>query len=167
LPTIAKVTNLSNGRSIVVVIDDRGPYKNNRIIDLSVSAARELDMYHKGVGKVCVQALPRESEAFSAFLKQNCGKFGTKTEGLTWAEIYAKNIGGKNGCAKLTTVSNRVRSLNDLDKQRKQNTIDEQRKIRELLARADDNELSARARRNRNTSNLRDRIVVKRTVVSK
>lgn len=46
--TVLKVTNLSSGKSITVVINDRGPYKKNRIIDLSYAAGRELGILAKG-----------------------------------------------------------------------------------------------------------------------
>src|ERR1019366_5022282 len=48
LPCSARVTNLSNGRSVVVRINDRGPFVANRIIDLSYSAAMRLDMIRNG-----------------------------------------------------------------------------------------------------------------------
>jgi rare lipoprotein A len=57
LPTKARVTNLSNGRSIVVRINDRGPFKKDRLIDLSYAAARELGMIGPGTALVDVQAL--------------------------------------------------------------------------------------------------------------
>ncbi len=57
LPTYARVTNLTNGRSTVVRINDRGPFHGNRIIDLSYSAARKLGMAAKGVAVVEVRAI--------------------------------------------------------------------------------------------------------------
>ncbi len=57
LPTYAQVTNLENGRSIIVKINDRGPFHNNRIIDLSYTAASKLDILKKGTGIVEVVAL--------------------------------------------------------------------------------------------------------------
>lgn len=53
----AKVTNLSNGRSVKVEINDRGPYAGNRIIDLSKAAAHALGMIENGVVRVRVDAL--------------------------------------------------------------------------------------------------------------
>ena len=47
--TRVEVTNLSNGRSVVVRINDRGPFKKGRIIDLSRAAARKIDMIEAGV----------------------------------------------------------------------------------------------------------------------
>jgi rare lipoprotein A len=52
LPCYARVTNLSNGRSVVVRINDRGPFASNRIIDLSYTAAAKLDMIRPGTAFV-------------------------------------------------------------------------------------------------------------------
>ena len=57
LPTYARVTNLKNGRSIVVRINDRGPFVANRLIDLSYTAAAKLDMLREGTTLVEVRAL--------------------------------------------------------------------------------------------------------------
>jgi rare lipoprotein A len=57
LPTYARVTNLKNGRSIVVRINDRGPFVSNRLIDLSYTAAAKLDMLREGTTLVEVKAL--------------------------------------------------------------------------------------------------------------
>ncbi|MDR2214845.1 MAG: septal ring lytic transglycosylase RlpA family protein [Nevskiaceae bacterium] len=57
LPAYARVTNLSNGRSVVVRINDRGPFVANRIIDLSYTAAHKLDMTRAGTALVEVQVL--------------------------------------------------------------------------------------------------------------
>jgi rare lipoprotein A len=57
LPTFARVTNLKNGRSVVVRINDRGPFVANRLIDLSYSAAVRLDMLKEGTTLVEVKAL--------------------------------------------------------------------------------------------------------------
>ena len=57
LPTYARVTNLRDGRSIVVRINDRGPFVANRLIDLSYTAAVKLDMIRDGTTLVEVRAL--------------------------------------------------------------------------------------------------------------
>ncbi len=63
LPSIVKVTNLENGKSIIVRVNDRGPFVDGRIIDLSYRAAKELDAMHekKGLIKVKVEYLDRET----------------------------------------------------------------------------------------------------------
>ncbi|MDR1208662.1 MAG: septal ring lytic transglycosylase RlpA family protein [Holosporales bacterium] len=108
LPTIVKVTNVENGKSIVVLVDDRGPYKNKRILDLSASAAKELGTYNRGVAKVRVQSLCKESNALSIYLKHyNKGKFNR-----TWEDIYRQEIGCRPGYRQLTVVSKKVHRSN-------------------------------------------------------
>jgi rare lipoprotein A len=60
LPSLVRVTNLANGRSIVVRVNDRGPFKKSREIDLSYGAARELDMVRTGTAEVEVEAVTRD-----------------------------------------------------------------------------------------------------------
>ncbi len=55
--TRVRVTDLETRRSVVVIINDRGPFKKRRIIDLSWGAARRLGMVEKGVAKVGLQIL--------------------------------------------------------------------------------------------------------------
>jgi len=57
IPCYARVTNLSNGRSVVVRINDRGPFVATRIIDLSYTAAAKLDMIRNGTAFVDVEVL--------------------------------------------------------------------------------------------------------------
>lgn len=57
LPTYARVTNLKNGRSVVLRINDRGPFHDNRLIDLSYTAAWKLGILATGTGYVEVEAL--------------------------------------------------------------------------------------------------------------
>jgi rare lipoprotein A len=57
LPCYAQVTNLGNGRSVVVRINDRGPFVANRLVDLSYVAAAKLDMLRAGTTLVEVRAL--------------------------------------------------------------------------------------------------------------
>lgn len=57
LPTYAKVTNLDNGRSVIVRINDRGPFHEGRIIDLSYAAAKKLGYYSSGIAHVEVEAI--------------------------------------------------------------------------------------------------------------
>ena len=59
LPTIARVTNLDNGQSVVVRVNNRGPFVNTRIMDLSPAAAQKIGM--NGQSKVQVQVLAEES----------------------------------------------------------------------------------------------------------
>jgi rare lipoprotein A len=65
LPTLVRVTNLENGRQIQLRINDRGPFVNNRIIDLSRRAAQLLGMDQQGTAKVRVQVMAEESRALA------------------------------------------------------------------------------------------------------
>jgi rare lipoprotein A len=55
LPCYVRVTNLDNRRSIVVRVNDRGPYHRNRVIDLSIGTAKALDFYSRGLARVRVE----------------------------------------------------------------------------------------------------------------
>jgi rare lipoprotein A len=57
LPTHVRVTNLENRRSIIVRVNDRGPFVTGRIIDLSAGAARKLGFYKKGTARVRVETI--------------------------------------------------------------------------------------------------------------
>jgi len=61
LPSMVRVTNLENGRAIAVRINDRGPFKSGRIIDLSLRAAQLLGIVDNGTAKVRVEIMPDES----------------------------------------------------------------------------------------------------------
>lgn len=57
LPTVARVTNLENNKSVVVKVNDRGPFARGRVIDLSYAAAQSLGMVGKGTAPVRVEAI--------------------------------------------------------------------------------------------------------------
>lgn len=67
LPSYARVTNPENGRSVIVRVNDRGPFHSDRLIDLSYAAAYKLRLTGKGSGLVEVEAIdPRNLAAFTA-----------------------------------------------------------------------------------------------------
>lgn len=57
IPSYARVTNLSNGKSVVVRINDRGPFHGNRVMDVSKAAAKELGFIHTGTANVKVEQI--------------------------------------------------------------------------------------------------------------
>jgi rare lipoprotein A len=61
LNSVVRVTNVANGRSAVVRINDRGPFIGTRIIDLSLAAAKQIDVWRAGVAKVRVEVLETPS----------------------------------------------------------------------------------------------------------
>lgn len=62
LPSIVRVTNLENGRSLVLRVNDRGPFAKNRIIDISKRGAQLLGFQNKGTAKVRVEIMAEESK---------------------------------------------------------------------------------------------------------
>ena len=62
LPTYARVTNLNNNKSVIVKINDRGPFHDNRLIDLSYAAASRLEILGKGTGLVEVEVINPEQQ---------------------------------------------------------------------------------------------------------
>jgi rare lipoprotein A len=85
LPAYVQVTNLSNGKHVIVRVNDRGPFKEGRIIDLSYTAAAKLDMVKAGTTFVEVRALtpmqkaaPPPAPAATSDLYVQAGAFGTE-----------------------------------------------------------------------------------------
>jgi rare lipoprotein A len=61
--TLVRVTNLENGRSVAVVVNDRGPFVRGRVIDVSVPAARRLGIVRRGLARVRLEVLRRGGAA--------------------------------------------------------------------------------------------------------
>ena len=64
LPCLVKVTNKANNKSIILMVNDRGPFKKNRIIDVSQRAAEILAFKKQGITKVKIEYLPNETKKF-------------------------------------------------------------------------------------------------------
>jgi rare lipoprotein A len=69
MPCFVRVTNLENGRSLIVRVNDRGPFSHSRIIDLSRRSAQLLGVEQQGTAKVRVQILADESRSLALRLK--------------------------------------------------------------------------------------------------
>jgi rare lipoprotein A len=105
LPTYARVTNLDNGKSVVVRINDRGPFHENRLIDLSYAAAVRIGIWPKGTGLVEVRAIdparpdatpppsPRviTAQAPSQHIYLQLGAFGDRTNAQRVADAARKD----------------------------------------------------------------------------
>ncbi|MCK5373876.1 MAG: septal ring lytic transglycosylase RlpA family protein [Alphaproteobacteria bacterium] len=76
LPSIVRVTNLENGRSLIVRVNDRGPYAHGRVIDMSKRSAELLGFRIKGISKVRVQVLEAESRQMAKIAKNGHGTNG-------------------------------------------------------------------------------------------
>ena len=71
LPSIVRVTNLENGRSLIVRVNDRGPFAHSRIIDMSKRSAELLGFRNQGTAKVRVQVLEKESRMVAQMAQNN------------------------------------------------------------------------------------------------
>ncbi|MGE0114003.1 MAG: septal ring lytic transglycosylase RlpA family protein [Steroidobacteraceae bacterium] len=112
LPCFVQVTNLGNGKTVILRVNDRGPFKEGRIIDLSYTAAAKLDMLRAGTALVEVRALTPEHNAVTGndaikTLFIQAGAFGTasnadklviqlRNSGYTQAFVRSDMIGGRS-----------------------------------------------------------------------
>lgn len=71
LPCLVKVTNKANNKSVILMVNDRGPFKPNRIIDVSAKAAEVLAFKKQGLAKVKIEYLHAETENFLKNIKVN------------------------------------------------------------------------------------------------
>lgn len=69
MPSLIRVTNLDNGRSLIVRVNDRGPYSRGRVLDLSERAADLLGFKGRGTAKVRIDVLPEESRRVAELAK--------------------------------------------------------------------------------------------------
>ena len=72
---MVKVTNLDNGKSVVVRVTDRGPFVGDRLIDVSRAAASALDMMKTGVARVSLEVVGRPDAAAGAVYRLQVGSF--------------------------------------------------------------------------------------------
>lgn len=70
IPSIVRVTNLENGRSVKLRVNDRGPFKKNRVIDVSMRGAELLGFKGQGTARVKVEIMPLESKIVAAAAKE-------------------------------------------------------------------------------------------------
>jgi len=78
LPSIVRVTNLDNGKSIIVRVNDRGPFSHNRVIDLSKRAAETIGMIKKGTARVRVDVMEKESRQVAQAARNGRSTRGTE-----------------------------------------------------------------------------------------
>jgi len=86
MPSFVRVTNLENGRSVVVRVNDRGPYAYGRIIDVSKKAADLLGFRRKGTAKVKLEVLEKESRAIAS-----AAKSGRDTTQMAYNNVKAQH----------------------------------------------------------------------------
>ena len=91
LPSIVRVTNLENGRSIIARVNDRGPYVKNRIIDLSQKGAELLGYKMQGTAKVKVEILAKESQALKEAMLSKDNSSKTYNKAIKYSEVTMAN----------------------------------------------------------------------------
>lgn len=100
IPSYAQVTNLENNKTVIVRINDRGPYVGNRVLDLSYAAAKKLGIHHEGTGNVEIkaitplQALPQIQKTAENQHKKvyfQVGSFGSQRKALNLQDKIASH----------------------------------------------------------------------------
>ncbi len=101
LPSYAVVTNLGNGRKVIVKINDRGPFKSGRLIDMSYGAALRLDMIATGTARVDVRVIDVDSGSTELKIADTAADSGVDpgNNGETWLQAGA--YGRREGAEQL------------------------------------------------------------------
>ena len=101
LPSYARVTNLANGRSVIVRVNDRGPFHGNRLIDLSWAAAKKLGYQSRGIANVVVEGIDTSPEGMLAFQQNQNARIisGTDADDLLYLQVAA--LGSKSSALDL------------------------------------------------------------------
>ena len=115
LPTYAEVTNLDNGKKVVVKINDRGPFKDDRLIDMSYGAALRLGMTGTGTARVDVRVIEVSADAPVVSHSADTDSRGGDPEG-TWlqAGAYGKREGAEQLAGQLERASLNPVSIHDI-----------------------------------------------------
>lgn len=100
IPSYARITNLANGKSVVVRINDRGPFHGNRVIDLSKAAASKLGFLSKGTAQVRIEPLKADEHLKQPETQMAENKAKTN-------KAAANNSNGKNIYVSLKTFDNK------------------------------------------------------------
>nr|WP_261396062.1 septal ring lytic transglycosylase RlpA family protein [Halomonas sp. DP8Y7-1] len=98
LPTFARVTNLDNGRSVIVRVNDRGPFHDDREIDLSYAAAARLDILDNGTGRVRVSAID------AGQWQANGGRGAEASSGAVASQAQARQAQARQTSAQQTSA---------------------------------------------------------------
>jgi rare lipoprotein A len=112
LPTYAEVTNLDNGRKVIVKINDRGPFKDDRLIDLSYGAALRLDMVASGTARVEVRALDVNRASHSTASTKVAAASG---DNWLQAGAYGRRDGAEELAGRLERANLKPVSIRDAD----------------------------------------------------
>jgi len=108
IPCYARITNLSNGRHVIVKINDRGPFHENRIIDLSYVAAAKLAIWPKGSGLVRVQTIdPRHWQSSHAPTDDEAAPITHKPQIYMQIGVFRSKSNADNLLQRIATITDR------------------------------------------------------------
>ena len=96
MPSVVRVTNLENGRSLVVRVNDRGPFVSSRIIDMSHRAAQLLGFDGQGTARVRVQILPKESRILAQRAKAGGTQLASNESPIQSDSVAREPVAKKN-----------------------------------------------------------------------
>lgn len=115
LPSYARVTNLDNGKSIIVRLNDRGPFLSDRLIDLSYTAAYKLDILAGGSGRVEVQSIVPDDSATMAAVKPSVTQSATDSDAvMNMVYLQLAAFGSSDNANNfLTQIRKKLPSLKD------------------------------------------------------
>jgi rare lipoprotein A len=94
--TKVKVTNIHNGKEVIVRINDRGPFVRNRDLDLSLGAAQKIDMIGAGVIKIKMEIMENERSYVSSISKSGIFSWGTNPNLYSGGGITQDRCRGKS-----------------------------------------------------------------------
>lgn len=109
LPSIVRVTNLANGHQTIVRVNDRGPFHDNRIIDLSYAAAIKLDYIDSGVAKVKIDVMYVDEKGHLTVGNEFSPVINAPIESEL-SESWYVQIAALTDSAKLTQLVNRLKT---------------------------------------------------------
>ncbi|MBK6897481.1 MAG: septal ring lytic transglycosylase RlpA family protein [Alphaproteobacteria bacterium] len=91
MPSLVRVTNLENGKAVFLRVNDRGPYAHGRIIDVSQKGAELLAFKNKGIARVKVELMKRESAQLAALAKKGVSTKGHENK-YNGGKTYANRV---------------------------------------------------------------------------
>ena len=107
IPSYARVTNTKNGKSVIVRVNDRGPFHGSRVMDVSKAAAQKLGFISQGTTHIKIeQVLPGSETAMSDMPKKDIyvdlKSFGSESEALAYMNQTGRNLSSANMASKVS-----------------------------------------------------------------
>ena len=107
--TVLRVTDPDNGRSVVVVVNDRGPFIDGRVLDLSYGAAKAIDMVQKGVAPVQIEVIQVDQSRLATRWRCCTARSKSLTSLCRLQSHPAQYVSGIPSAAILLSISHPIR----------------------------------------------------------